>query len=118
MERDVAELERADAAHLVVRAEILPLREQVDCGALVVLEGEHLAHAGNGIVAQLALDAVLRELLGELVEIRIGRDLERQPGAMRAIGLLELDDSSPVLEARNARFFSRSASTSPATSVQ
>ena len=77
--------------HLMVRAEIVPVREQVDRGALVVLEREHLAHAGDGIVAQLARDAVGREALGQLAEIGIGRDLERQPRAGRAVGLFELN---------------------------
>ena len=96
-EGDVAELERPDAVHLMVRAEIVPFREQVDGRALVVLEGQHPAHAGHGVVAQLAVDAVGRERLGELAEIGIRRDLEGEPGAARLVGLLELDHQQPGL---------------------
>ena len=61
-------------------------------GALVVLEGQDLAEAGDRIVAQFALDAVLLELAGEVLEIGIGRDLERQHDAALGVGLVELDD--------------------------
>jgi hypothetical protein len=50
----VAELERADADRLQMLAEITPFLEQRDRRALVVLERQHLADAGNGVVAQLA----------------------------------------------------------------
>ena len=77
------ELERADAGDLLVLAEIAPVLEQLDRGAFVVLEREHLADAGNGIVAQLAAHAVLGQLPRQFAEIGIGRDLERQLDAVR-----------------------------------
>ena len=80
-----------------MRAKVAPFLEQVDRGALVVLEGEHLTHAGDGIVAQLAGDAVGRKVPGELAEIGIGRHLEGEPVAVRAIRLLELHHQQPGL---------------------
>src|SRR4029077_8129066 len=57
-ESDVAEFERPDSVMLQMLAEIAPLLEQRDGGALVVLKRQHGADAGRGIAAQLALDAV------------------------------------------------------------
>ena len=85
------ELERADAGDLLVLAEIAPFLEQLDRGAFVVLEREHLADPGNGIVAQLAAHAVLRQLPRQFAEVGAGRDFERQFDAVRPIGLVELD---------------------------
>src|SRR5262249_39110404 len=75
-EGDVPELQRTGAEHLLVPAEVAPVREQRDGRALAVLECENLAEAGNAVIAQLALDPVLGELAAELVEIRIGSHLE------------------------------------------
>src|SRR6516162_7859174 len=90
-EGDMAELERSYAVHLMMRAEIAPLLEQVDRRPFVVLESQHRSHAGHGIVAQLALDAIGRQRLRKLSKLRVGRDLERQPGARVSIGLVDLD---------------------------
>ncbi len=92
IERDMAELERANAGNLLVLAEIAPVLEQIDGGTFVVLERQHLAHARNGIVAQLAAHAVLGELLCQVAEVVVRRDLERQPGAVAAVGLVQCDD--------------------------
>src|SRR5262249_25314780 len=96
-EGDVPELERPDAGDLRVLAEIAPVLEQLDGGALVVLERQHLAHAGNRIIAQLAAHAVLGELARQLAEVGIGRDLERQLDAVSPVGLVELDHELPDL---------------------
>src|SRR5262245_12050910 len=76
--RPVPELERPDAGDLLVLAEVAPFLEQIDGRSLVVLERQHLTHAGNGIVAQLAAYAVLVKLAREFAEIGIGGDFERQ----------------------------------------
>src|SRR5215211_914276 len=91
-EGHMPELQRSGAEHLLVAAEIAPLREQLDGRSFVVLEGEHLADARDRVIAQLALDAVLGKLAGELVELRVRRHLERQFGAARRRRLVELDD--------------------------
>ena len=87
----MAELIDADAVVLQVLAEIVPFLEQRDAGALVVLEGQDLAKARDRIVAQFALDAVLLQLAGEVLEVGTGCDLERQHDAAFGIGLVELD---------------------------
>ncbi len=87
----MAELERADAVMRQMLAEIAPFLEQRDGRALVVLKGQHLADAGDRVVAQFALDAVLFEFAGELVKVGIGRDFERQHGAAFGVGFVELD---------------------------
>src|SRR5215468_8686905 len=97
VEGDVSELERPDTGDLRVLGEIAPFLEQLDRRSLVVLEGQHLAHAGNGIVAQLAAHAVLGQLPRKLAEIGIGRDFERQFDAVRSIRLVELDHQLPDL---------------------
>src|SRR4029077_2469242 len=88
---DVAELERADAVVLQVLAEIAPFLEQRDGGALVVLEGQHRADARRRIVAQLALDALLLQLLRHRAEIGVEIELERQRGAALDGALAQLD---------------------------
>jgi hypothetical protein len=57
---DVAELQRAGAKHLMVGAEILPFGEQLDRGALGIVESQHLPDARNGIAAHCALHTVAR----------------------------------------------------------
>ena len=76
---DVPELERAGAETLMVGAQIFPFLEQLDGGALGVVEGQHLADARNRVAAQLAFDAVGRQFLGHVGDVRLGRDLERDP---------------------------------------
>src|SRR5262249_1647871 len=68
-EGDMAELERSYAVHLMMRAEIAPLLEQVDRRPVVVLESQHRSHAGHRIVAQLALDAIARHRLPQLPQL-------------------------------------------------
>src|SRR5437870_1574059 len=46
-EGDMPELERADTGDLRVLGQVAPVLEQIDGGSLVVLERQHLAHAGN-----------------------------------------------------------------------
>jgi hypothetical protein len=75
-EGDMPELERADTGDLRVLGQVAPVLEQIDGRPLVVLERQHLAHAGNGIVAQLAAHAVLGEFLRQRAEIGVGRDLK------------------------------------------
>src|SRR5207248_1559255 len=75
--RHVAKLERPDAGDLLVLAEITPVLEEIDAGALVIFERQHLTHARDRIVAQLAAHPVFFELARELAEIGIRRDLER-----------------------------------------
>ena len=87
----MSELERSDARHRRVLAEIAPVLEQLDGRALVVLEREHRADAREGIVAQFALDAVFRELARNLAEVGIRRDLERELQAALLLALVELD---------------------------
>jgi hypothetical protein len=87
----MSELERPNTGDLRVLAEIVPLLEQLDRRSLVVLEGEHLAHAGNGVVAQFAAYAILGELPRQFAEIGIGGNFERQLDAVRSIRLVELD---------------------------
>src|SRR5436190_6446993 len=70
-EGDMPELERADAGNLLVLAEIAPLLEQLDRGALVIGKRQHLANSWNGIVAQLAAHAVLRKLARQFSEIAV-----------------------------------------------
>src|SRR5262249_5638492 len=77
--------------------EIAPFLEQLDRRSLVVLEGQHLAHAGNGIVAQLAAHAVLGQLARQLAEIGIGRDFERQFDAVCSIRFVAPDHQLPDL---------------------
>ena len=96
-EGDVPELERSDAGDLLVLAEIAPFLEQLDRGALVVLERQHLADPRNGVVAQLAAHAVLGKLARQIAEIGPGRNLERQLDAVRAVGFVELDRQLPDL---------------------
>src|SRR5579884_1098813 len=84
---DVAELERTDADMQEVLAQIAPLLEQRDGGALVVLEGQRRANARNRIIAQLALNAVLLELARHGAEIGIGGDFKRQCGAALDLSL-------------------------------
>ena len=90
-EGDVPELERSDAGDLLVLAEIAPFLEQLDRGALVVLERQHLADPRNGVVAQLAADAILGKLPRQIAEIGPGCNLERQFDAVRPVGFVELD---------------------------
>src|SRR5215467_3200275 len=97
VEGDMSELERPDTGDLRVLGEVAPFLEQLDRRSLVVLEGQHLAHAGNGIVAQLAAHAVLGQLPRQLAEIGIGRDFERQFDAVCSIRLVELDHQLPDL---------------------
>src|SRR6516164_5125163 len=97
VEGDVSELERPDAGDMRVLGEVVPFLEQLDRRSLVVLERQHLAHAGNGIVAQLAAHAVLGQLPRQLAEVGIGRDFERQFDAVRSIRLVELDHQLPDL---------------------
>src|SRR5262245_63222872 len=47
VEGDMSELERPDTGDLRVLGEIAPFLEQLDRRALVVLERQHLAHAGD-----------------------------------------------------------------------
>src|SRR6516164_3173794 len=75
-EGDMAEFQWPDAVMLQMLAEVAPFLEQFDGRTLVVLKREHRANAGNGIVAQLAFEAVLFERAGEFAEIRMRRDLE------------------------------------------
>ena len=49
VERDVAELEHADAGDVLAAADRLPLLEQLDRGALGILERQHLAEAGRDV---------------------------------------------------------------------
>ena len=91
-EGDMAELERSDPGDLLVLAQIAPVLEQLDDRSLVVGKREHLPHAGSGIVAQLAADALACKLFGHVAEIGIGRDFERQLEAVRPIRLVERDD--------------------------
>src|SRR6516165_8400497 len=86
---DMPELQRTDAGDLLVLAEIAPVLEQLDGGALVVLERQHLAYARDGIVAQLAAHPVPGKRARHLAEIGIGRDLERQLDAVRAVRLVQ-----------------------------
>src|SRR5215510_10114598 len=96
-EGDMSQLERPDTGDLRVLGEIAPFLEQLDRRSLVVLERQHLAHAGDGIVAQLAAHAVLGQLPRQLAEVGIGRDFERQFDAVRSICLVELDHQLPDL---------------------
>src|SRR6516225_10568370 len=66
---DMPELQRADAGDLLVLAEIVPVLEQLNRRALVVLERQHLAYSRDGIVAQLAAHTVFGELARHLAEI-------------------------------------------------
>src|SRR6516165_9283509 len=86
---DMPELQRTDAGDLLVLAEIAPVLEQLDGRALVVLERQHLAYSRDGIVAQLAAHSVPGKLARHLAEIGIGRDLERQLDAVRAVRLVQ-----------------------------
>ena len=91
-EGDVAELERADADHLVMLAEIAPLREQLDGRALRVLELQHLADARDRVVAQFVGNALVVQLPAHRGEVGIRRHFERQAGALRVRALVEPDD--------------------------
>ena len=95
----MSELERPDPRHLGVLAEIAPVLEQLDGRALVVLEGEHLADAGNGVVAQLALDAVLAELARESPKSEFGATSNESLAQRSWSPLLSWIASWPILVA-------------------
>src|SRR6516162_234949 len=98
----MAEFQWPDAVMLQMLAEVAPFLEQFDGRTLVVLKRKHRANAGNGIVAQVAFEAVLFERAGEFAEIRMRRDLERQAGAALGGGLVDLHGEQPNL-AREVR---------------
>src|SRR5262249_2221854 len=93
----MAELERGNAADRLVRREIAPLGQELDRGALDVLEGEELRHARDIVAANLALDALRREEARDLDKVGARRKLERELGAARVLALLELKDQRPDL---------------------
>jgi hypothetical protein len=72
----MTELERADADHLVMGAEILPIGKQLDGGALGILEGQRLRRSGQWIRADIAPDPFPRKMAADPVEIGMGCDLE------------------------------------------
>src|SRR5262245_39913574 len=67
-----------------------PFGEQLDGGALDVLEGEELRHARDVVAADFALDALGGEPAGDLAKVRARRQLERQLGAARVLAPPEL----------------------------
>src|SRR5262249_2060687 len=89
-ERDMAELERGNAADRLVGREIAPLGQKLDRGALDVIEGEELRHTRDIVAANLALDASRGEEARDLGEAGARRELERQLGAARVLALPEL----------------------------
>src|SRR3984893_1666859 len=96
-EGDMTELERTDAGHLLVLAEIAPVLEQLDGGSLVVGKREHLTDAGHGIIAQLAPNAVFRKLLCKIAEIRIWRDFKRKLDTVAPVRLVQRNHQLPDL---------------------
>src|SRR6202035_3456760 len=52
-EGDMAELERPDAGYLLVLAEVAPVLEELDGGALAIRKRQDLAEPGDLIVGQL-----------------------------------------------------------------
>jgi hypothetical protein len=97
---DVAEFQRTDAVVRQVLAHVVPLFEQRDRGALVVLKRKHRAYTGDRVVAQLALDAFLLQFARQLAEVGIGRYLERQRGAALGLTLVKLDGEEPDLRSK------------------
>ena len=89
-ERQMAELERADAGDRLVLCDRRLLGEHIDLGALRVVERHGLRNAGRGVVARLAPHALGFEALADVAELGVRIDLERQLGAARLIALLEL----------------------------
>src|SRR5262245_47313044 len=89
-EGDVAELEWGDSTDRLVRREIIPLGEELDGGALYVLECEQLLNDRDSVAAYSAINDFLGEPTADLAEIQIRRDLERQLRAARLLAPLEL----------------------------
>ena len=89
-ERQMAELERADAGDRLVLGDRRLLGEHVDLGALRIVERHRLGDAGRGVVARLAAHALGFEALADVAELGVRIDLERQLGAARLIALVEL----------------------------
>ena len=94
---NVAELERPDAVMRQMLAEIAPVPEQRDAGALVVAKGQHRSRAGNGIIAQFTFDAVLVQFACERAKIGIGRNFKGQHGAALRVAFIELNGELPDL---------------------
>ena len=89
-ERQMAELERADAGDRLVLCDRRLLGEHVDPGAFRIVERHRLGNARGRIVARLAAHALGFETLADVAELGVRIDLERQLGAARLIALLEL----------------------------
>ena len=90
-EGDVSELERGDAGDRLMIAERARFVEQLDGGALGVLERQRLRRAGAGVALQLGADAVARELLLQVGKVGAGRDLEREFAATPLGSVPQLD---------------------------
>ncbi len=89
-ERQMAELERADAGDRLVLGDRGLLGEHVDLGALRVLERHGLGDARSGVVAGFAAHALGFEALADVAELNVRIDLEGELGAACLIALVEL----------------------------
>ena len=87
----MAELDRPDAGNLLVLADRRLGGEHLAHRSLAVLERQHPGDAGTWIVARLAAQALGLDAAADVVELGVGRDLERQSRAARMVALLELD---------------------------
>ncbi len=89
MEGDVAELVRHDAFGLEFLVREGVALEHLHDGALGIGEHQHVGDRRLGVLAALGLDAVACDLLFEVVEIAIGRDLKADAHALRLRALAQ-----------------------------
>ena len=89
-ERQMAELERADAGDRLVLGDRGLFGEHVDLGPLRVLERHRLRNARRGVVAGFATHSFGFETLADVAELGVRIDLEGELGAARLIALIEL----------------------------
>src|SRR5262245_10517533 len=92
---DMAELKRPGSQCLMVGAQIVPLREQLNRSAHGIAESQHLADTRDSIAEPVAFHAILRQVLGNVAEVGMRRDLKRNSPQLRRVAAFKSNAEKP-----------------------
>src|SRR5215470_1276068 len=92
---NMAELKRPGSQCLMVGAQIVPLREQLNRSARGIAESKHLADTRDCIAEPVAFHAMLSQVLGNFAEIGMRRDLKRNSPQRRRVAAFESNGEKP-----------------------